>query len=59
MPRFKRGIQYAVTPALHASSASGYWIARSSRAMTAMGRRYLARATFGIFTTRSLSLSSA
>src|SRR5437879_5889424 len=34
MPRFKRGIQYSVSPVCFTVGAAAYWIARSGRAMT-------------------------
>ena len=35
MTRFKRGIQFPVTPVISATSDTEYWIARLNRAMTA------------------------
>jgi|GEM_PF-2724429 len=35
MPRLDRGIQYAAAPTAFSNARRGYWIARSSRAMTA------------------------
>jgi hypothetical protein len=36
MPRFKRGIQYSLSLIVLTASDTDYWIARSSRAMTAI-----------------------